>query len=89
MFVGGEWMLLCWANIMGLAIWGISRLASHSHGGNGTLATARERYARGEFAKAAGAVRYCASRYYMSPLEIVSLFGRGFCARRNSLIGLA
>ena len=51
MVVGGALMFLFWAAVIGLAIWGIAKLARHSHSANGALAIARERYARGEISK--------------------------------------
>jgi putative membrane protein len=51
MAVGGALMFLLWAGVVGLVIWGIAKLTRHSHNGNGALAIARERYARGEIIK--------------------------------------
>ena len=51
MVVGGALMFVFWAGVIGLVIWGIAKLARHSHHANGALAIARERYARGEISK--------------------------------------
>jgi putative membrane protein len=51
MVVGGALMFVFWAGVIGLAVWGIAKLAGHSRGHNGALAIARERYARGEISK--------------------------------------
>lgn len=49
--VGGVFMLLFWGAVIGLVVWGITRLFRRSDGHNGALAIARERYARGEINK--------------------------------------
>lgn len=51
MAVGGVLMVLFWVGVVGLAVWAFSRWTRHSHDGNGALAAARERYARGEIGK--------------------------------------
>ena len=51
MAVGWVFMVLFWAGIVGLAVWGVTRFARHSHHENGAFAIARERYARGEISK--------------------------------------
>jgi len=53
----GEWRvgaiigLVLLVILIGLAIWGVVTLIRHSRRGNGALALARERYARGEIDK--------------------------------------
>ena len=51
MAVGWVLMALFWTGVVALAIWAFSRVSRHSDKGNGALATARERYARGEISR--------------------------------------
>lgn len=53
MLFGGIWMLIFWGSIIGLVIWGISRLARRQNyqTRKDPLDIARERYARGEITK--------------------------------------
>ena len=51
MVLGTVLMLLFWAGVIGLVVWGVVRLTKHSHVDNGGFAIARERYAKGEIGK--------------------------------------
>jgi putative membrane protein len=51
MAIGWVLMTVFWIGLVALAVWTFPRVTRHSHGGNGALATARERYARGEISK--------------------------------------
>ena len=57
MVFGGIWTLLFWGAIIGLAIWGISRLTERRGSGPSTgerrdpLDIAKERYAKGELSR--------------------------------------
>jgi putative membrane protein len=53
MVLGGIWMIIFWGGLIALIVWGISRLARHSHsnGKQSPLDIAKERYARGEISR--------------------------------------
>jgi putative membrane protein len=57
MVFGGIWMLLFWGAIIGLVIWGISKVMGRGDSGISApdkrtpLDIAKERYARGEISK--------------------------------------
>lgn len=57
MVFGSIWMILFWAVIIGLVVWGVTRLVHREVHGTGAaprrdpLDIARERYARGEITK--------------------------------------
>ncbi|MBI4199890.1 MAG: SHOCT domain-containing protein [Chloroflexi bacterium] len=50
MALGWVWMLLFWGSIIGLVVWGISRL-SGGRREDGPLEIAKRRYARGEITR--------------------------------------
>lgn len=52
---GGLWMLVIWAVVIGLLVWGASSLFTHRASGDGAseaLAILRRRYAAGEITQA-------------------------------------
>ena len=57
MVVGSIWMVLFWAVIIALVVWGARRLAERGASGSGTsdrrdpVDIAKERYARGDISK--------------------------------------
>lgn len=52
MVFGGVWMLLFWAAIIWLVVWGVSRLSGdRARQGDTPLDIARRRYARGEITR--------------------------------------
>jgi putative membrane protein len=53
MLFGGIWMLIFWGGLIGLIVWGITRLTrrDNSTPRNGPLDIAKQRYARGEINK--------------------------------------
>lgn len=48
MVMGGVWMLVFWAGLVGLGTWGILRLTSQNEKPSGALEIVRQRYSRGE-----------------------------------------
>ena len=51
MAIGWVLMAVFWVGVIALAVWAFSRVTGHADKGNGALATARERYARGEISR--------------------------------------
>jgi len=51
MAIGWVLMAVFWVGVIALAVWAFSRVTRHADKGNGALATARERYARGEISR--------------------------------------
>ena len=56
MLFGGVWLLLFWGAIIGLVVWGISRVTHRGYGPRAPdrltpLDIAKERYAKGELSK--------------------------------------
>jgi putative membrane protein len=57
MVFGGILMVLFWAGIIGLVVWGVAKLAGYQNSGaapakkGGALDIAKERYAKGEISK--------------------------------------
>lgn len=51
MTIGWVLMVLFWAGVVAFALWAFWRVTRRPREGNGALATARERYARGEIGR--------------------------------------
>jgi putative membrane protein len=57
MIFGGIWMLVFWALLIALVVWGIKKLTEHGDHGSGTtqkrdpLDIAKDRYARGDISR--------------------------------------
>jgi|MudIll2142460700_1097286.scaffolds.fasta_scaffold123410_2 putative membrane protein len=51
MAIGWVLMAVFWVGVIALAVWAFSRVTRPADKGNGALATARERYARGEISR--------------------------------------
>lgn len=51
MLFGSIWMVVFWAAIIWLVVWGIGQLTSGGRGGDTPLEIARQRYANGEITR--------------------------------------